>query len=100
MLYALRSARTPGLRFVLASPGVFFPDYVPDLTPAEVAPLGASAGDELLVMVIVTVTSSLSDATANQLAPIVIAPDRGTAMQVVLADSGLPLRAPLLAAAS
>ncbi len=100
VLYALRSARTPGLRFVLASPGLFFPDYAPDLTPAKVAPLGASTGDDLLVMVIVTVTSSLSDATANQLAPIVIAPDRGTAMQVVLADSGLPLRAPLLAAAS
>lgn len=100
VLYALRSTRTPGLRFVLASPGVFFPDYAPDLAPADVESLGAAAGDELLVLVIVTVTNGLSDATANQLAPIVIAAERGTAMQVVLADSGLPLRAPLLRAAS
>ncbi len=96
VLFALRSVRTPGLRFVLAAPGRFFPRYQPVLMPADVAALGVSDGDEVLVLVVVTVTDGIADATANLLAPIVIAADRGTAVQLVLADGDLPLRAPLL----
>jgi len=51
------------------------------------------------VLVIVTVTNGIADATANLLAPIVIAAERGTAVQLVLPDADLPLRAPLLKAA-
>jgi flagellar assembly factor FliW len=99
VLYALRSIRNPGLRFVVAAPGRFFPDYSPSLLPADVAALGVRDGDEVLVLVIVTVTNGIADATANLLAPIVIAAGRGTAVQLVLPDTDLPLRAPLLQAA-
>lgn len=100
VLYALRSRQTPGLRFVVAVPGRFFPEYRPVLMPADVAALGVTDGDEVLVLVVVTVTDSIADATANLLAPIVIAADTGTAVQLVLPDGDLPLRAPLLAPAS
>lgn len=100
VLYALRSRRSPGLRFVVAAPGRFFPDYRPALLPADVAALGVSDGDEVLLLVMVTVTDSIADATANLLAPIVIAADAATAIQLVLADADLPLRAPLLTRAS
>jgi flagellar assembly factor FliW len=96
VLYALRSTRTPGLRFVLTAPGAFFPDYAPDLVPGDLHALGVGGGDEVIVLVMVTVTHSIQDATANLLAPVIIDPRTGTAMQVVLADSLLPLRAPLL----
>ncbi len=96
VLYALRSAKTPGLRFVVAAPGRFFPEYAPLLDASDVSALGVDDGDEVLLLVIVTVTNGISDATANLLAPIVIAADRGTALQLVLADVDLPLRAPLL----
>ena len=96
VLYALRSAKTPGLRFVVASPGRFFPDYAPLLDASDVSALGVADGDEVVLLVIVTVTNGITDATANLLAPIVIAADRGTAQQLVLADADLPLRAPLL----
>jgi flagellar assembly factor FliW len=96
VLYALRSARTPGLRFVVAAPGRFFPEYAPLLDASDVSALGVADGDEVLLLVIITVTNGISDATANLLAPIVIAPERGTALQLVLADADLPLRAPLL----
>ena len=56
VLYTLRSVRTPGLRFVVAAPGRFFPDYKPSLMPADVAALGVSDGDEVLLLVVVTVT--------------------------------------------
>ncbi|MEO7260920.1 MAG: flagellar assembly protein FliW [Jatrophihabitantaceae bacterium] len=96
VLYALRSAKTPGLRFVVAAPGRFFPEYAPLLDASDVSALGVEDGDEVLLLVIVTVTNGISDATANLLAPIVIAADRGTALQLVLSDVDLPLRAPLL----
>ena len=48
------------------------------------------------MLVVVTVTDSIADATANLLAPIVIAAAAGTAVQLVLPDADLPLRAPLL----
>lgn len=96
VLYALRSTRTPTLRFVVAAPGRFFPDYRPVLMPSDVNALGVQDGDEVLVLVIVTVTDGIADATANLLAPIVIAAERGTAVQLVLSDTDLPLRAPLL----
>lgn len=100
VLYALRSRQTPGLRFVVAAPGRFFPEYRPSLMPADVAALGVDDGDEVLLLVVVTVTDSIADATANLMAPIVIAADRGTAVQFVLPDVDLPLRAPLLSRAS
>jgi flagellar assembly factor FliW len=100
VLYALRSRQTPGLRFVVAVPARFFPEYRPALMPADVAALGVSDGDEVLVLVVVTVTDSIADATANLLAPIVIAAGTGAAVQLVLADNDLPLRAPLLSSAS
>ncbi len=96
VLYALRSAKTPGLRFVVAAPGRFFPEYAPLLDASDVSALGVDDDDEVLLLVIVTVTNGISDATANLLAPIVIAADRGTALQLVLADVDLPLRAPLM----
>lgn len=99
VLYALRSLQTPGLRFIVAAPGRFFPSYQPSLMPADVAALGVTDGDEVLVLVIVTVTNGIADATANLMAPIVIAAERGTAVQLVLTDSDLPLRAPLLGSA-
>jgi flagellar assembly factor FliW len=96
VLFALRSTRTPDLRFVVAAPGRFFPRYSPVVRAADVADLGVVDGEEVVVLVIVTVTNGIADATANLLAPIVIAADRGTAVQLVLNDVELPLRAPLL----
>lgn len=100
VLFALRSRQTAGLRFVVAAPGRFFPEYRPALMPADVEALGVRDGDEVLLLVVVTVTDSIADATANLLAPIVVAAGAGTAVQLVLSDVDLPLRAPLLAAAS
>lgn len=109
VLFVLRSLRTPRLRFVVMPPAAFFPDYQPAVDAQDVAALGDLAGRvtgdgepevELQVLVIVSVTDSITDATANLLAPIVLDPASGRAMQVVLNDARLPLRAPLFAPAS
>jgi flagellar assembly factor FliW len=61
---------------------------------AVVAPLEADPTG-LLVLVILTVTGPLDTATANLLAPLVVAPSSRRGMQIVLADDTLPLDAPL-----
>ncbi len=95
-LWALESTRTPELRFVLATPGPFFPDYAPAVDERAVAPLDG-ADEELTVLVILTVAGPIRTATANLLAPLVLAPNRQRAMQVVLADDTLSVQAPLTA---
>lgn len=96
-LWTLVSTRNPELRFVVAPPAPFFPDYRPEVDEAAVAPLYAD-GEELTVLVILSVTGSIRTATANLLAPLVLAPNVHRAMQIVLPDDSLPLRAPLQAA--
>jgi flagellar assembly factor FliW len=96
VLYSLRSERTPDLRFVLTPAGAFFPHYVPPLPDALATVLG---GNEVEVLLVLTLGTSLADATANLRAPVVYAPASGRAVQVILDDEALPMRTPLLPAA-
>lgn len=93
-LWALASTRTPELRFVLAVPEPLFPGYTPAVDEAVVAPL-AALDEELTVLVILTVDGPIRTATANLLAPVVLAPTSRRAMQIVLADGSFPVSAPL-----
>jgi flagellar assembly factor FliW len=93
VLYSLRSERTPDLRFVLTRAAAFFPRYVPPLPDALAAVLGS---DEVEVLLVLTLGTSLAEATANLRAPVVHAPASGRAVQVILDDDALPMRAPLL----
>jgi flagellar assembly factor FliW len=100
LLFAMRSVRTPQLRFVVMPPAGFFPDYQPAVAEDELAALGDLTDVELQLLVIVSVKDGIADATANLLAPIVLIPETGVALQIVLGDPRLPLRAPLLAPTS
>ena len=97
VLLALRSTEEPQLRFLVVPPAPFFPDYAPVLDDTWVARLGLTGVEDVLLFVVVTPGDSLAASTANLLAPVVVNVRTGAAAQVVLADSALPLRAPLLA---
>jgi flagellar assembly factor FliW len=92
LLYALRSVRDPKLRFVLTPPAAFFEDYRPELPPVIINSLRSDSADDVEVLVMLTVPSSLVDATANLRAPIVVSTTTGLAMQVVLDDETLPMQ--------
>jgi flagellar assembly factor FliW len=94
-VYALRCLDDPGLRFIAVPPIRFFPDYRPELPDDVVAELHLRSADDAVVLLIVTCTDSLDDATANLLAPVVINVRTRDAAQVVLNGSDFPLRAPL-----
>jgi flagellar assembly factor FliW len=98
LLYALSAVASPGLRFLVAPPAPFFPEYAPEVDEEALAALASTDPDDLLVLLVITAGADATEATANLMAPIVVHRHARTAVQVVLGGSGLSVRAPLLAA--
>ena len=91
LLYAFTSIQDPDLRFLVAPPEPFFPDYAPEIENEVFAALNTKDPDRLLLMTVIT--AGTDETTANLLAPIVLDRDTMRAMQVVLSGSGYPVRA-------
>ncbi|WP_426242289.1 flagellar assembly protein FliW [Nocardioides sp. LHG3406-4] len=97
VLCALRSLDDPQMRFLVVSAVSFFPDYAPVVDDATVAELGIEAVEDVLVLVVLSAGTSLSDTTANLLAPILVNTRTLKGAQVILDDPALQLAAPLVA---
>jgi flagellar assembly factor FliW len=91
LLYAFTSTEDPELRFLVAPPEPFFPDYAPEIENEVFAALNTKDPDRLLLLTVIT--AGVNETTANLLAPIVVDRDTMRAMQVVLTGSNLPVRA-------
>ena len=91
LLYAFTSIQDPELRFLVAPPEPFFPDYAPEIENDVLAALNTKDPDRLLVMVVIT--AGVEETTANLLAPIIVDRDSRRAMQVLLQGSNMPVRA-------
>ncbi len=91
LLYAFTSIKDPEIRFLVAPPEPFFPDYAPEIDNAVFAALNTKDPDRLLVMVVIS--AGADETTANLMAPIIVDRDSHRAMQVVLNDSNMPVRA-------
>jgi flagellar assembly factor FliW len=91
LLYAFTSIEDPELRFLVAPPEPFFPDYAPEIDEEVFAALNTKDPDRLLLLVVIT--AGVNETTANLLAPIVVDRDSRRAMQVILNGSGMPVRA-------
>jgi flagellar assembly factor FliW len=93
VLYELRSVQRPEIRFLVAVPTVFFPDYTVDLDQDTCADLGLEDADDALVLVILTVGADPEPTTANLVAPVVINARTRAAAQVILSGTDWPVRA-------
>lgn len=91
LLYAFTSIEDPELRFLVAPPEPFFPDYAPEIEDEVFAALNTKDPDRLLLLVVIT--AGVNETTANLLAPIVVDRDSRRAMQVILSGSAMPVRA-------
>ena len=91
LLYAFTSIQDPELRFLVAPPEPFFPDYAPEIENEVFSALNTKDTDRLLLLTVIT--AGVNETTANLLAPIVVDRDSMRAIQVVLNGSGLPVRA-------
>ncbi|GAA1794609.1 flagellar assembly protein FliW [Planosporangium flavigriseum] len=95
LLYSLRSVDRPELRFLVAPPAPFFPDYSVDVDDETLEELDAVDADELLVLLMINAGERPGEASANLMAPIILARRTRRAVQLVLGRTGLPVRAPL-----
>jgi flagellar assembly factor FliW len=93
----LQSVEDASLAFLSVVPWAFFGDYQIELPTAEEEALGLPAEADVLVLCLLTVLREEGLITANLLGPLVINTTRRVGRQVVLADSGYPVRAPLAA---
>jgi flagellar assembly factor FliW len=91
----LRSLERAEVRFVVATPGVFFSDYGIEIDDQQCADLGLSDAEDVLVLVMLTVGDDAASTTANLLAPVVINVRTRAAAQIILTGSDWPVRAPL-----
>jgi flagellar assembly factor FliW len=87
------------VRFLVAAPHVFFPEYAPEIDDESLAALEVDTADprsveDLVVFVLVSSRADDSTTTANLMAPIVVNHRTHRGVQVLLADD-LPMRAEL-----
>ena len=98
LLLELTSVDDPQLRFLVVPPPAFFPDYRPEIPWDSLAGLGVdpAQADHVLTLLVVTLGDSPAHTTANLMAPILVNEVSRRAVQVVLSDSDLPVRAQLM----
>ena len=84
------------LEFVVTHPGLFFPDYAPEIDDDTADRLELKSADDALLLVIVTVTDPVAASTANLLGPIVVNRHTRAAAQAVLGASGYNTREALV----
>ncbi len=91
-LHWLQSADDPGLAFVVANPLNFFPDYVVDVSEAELEGLELSNLDDLVLLVVLTIRDGGHEVTANMIGPILLNASSLRGRQLVLDRSDLSTR--------
>lgn len=94
-LLTLTSTQDGGPQFFVATPQVFFENYVLNF-PDEVTQQLGTADPQVLV--ILTLGADLTEHTANLSAPILVNPETGAAIQLVLDQEQYSVRTPLLVA--
>lgn len=98
VVYELRSLDRPEVRFMVAVPGAFFPDYEISLDDEACAELSLTDADDALVLTVLSSSPTGGDEsqlTANLLAPVVINGRNRSAAQVILSGTDWPVRVAL-----
>lgn len=91
----LQSLDEPEVALVVAVPWIFFPDYAPELSELERASLGIERREDAVVFCAVTLDAERETVYLNLLAPFVVNVETRRGRQVILPDSGYPVRAPV-----
>ena len=94
-LFWLQSVEQASLAFLLVDPFHYQPGYEADLPDADLAHIGVTAPEALLVLTIVTLAKPLEACTVNLQAPLAFNTVTRQARQVVLAGERYSVRAPL-----
>ena len=96
--YTLQSLESSELSLIVMDPALLVEDYAFDLSDDDVAELGITEPDEVMVMVVLTVPENPQDMTANMLGPLVLNRTTNRGKQVVLHGTDWPVRYRVFAA--
>jgi len=83
----LQSVDERDIAFVLINPFLFRKDYEANVTNEELAEIGITSSDNVLIFVIVTIPQDGSPMTANLQGPVIINKENKTGMQAILSDA-------------
>lgn len=92
----LQSVDDPDVAFALLEPFLFEPDYAFELADGDAKDLGMESPEDAVVRCILTLRDDPDEITANMVAPLVLCLRSHLVRQIVLQDSGQPLRRPIL----
>ncbi|MBF0431970.1 MAG: flagellar assembly protein FliW [Fibrobacteria bacterium] len=84
------------IRFAIINPLVFKPDYNPKINRAEIGTLNISEPKDLLMYVIVTLRSPLSDSSVNLMGPLFVNFKTKTGKQIIIEDNAYSVREKLI----
>ena len=87
-----QSLEDGAIAFVLIDPLLFNPEYVAEVTDAELAELDVQTEEDLVISVIVTVPSNPQNMTANLKAPLIFNLKNRRGKQVILNTSSYTTR--------
>ena len=91
----LRSVEEPDVAMIVCVPWSFFPGYAPELSDDEQADLGLERPEDAVVFCPVTLDAANDRVYVNLLGPFVVNTATRRGRQLVLTDSGYPVRAEL-----
>lgn len=91
----LQSVEDPDVSMIVVVPWLFFPDYEVDLPEDDRQRLAIEQPEDAVVFSPVTLDAEERTVHVNLVGPFVVNPETGQGRQVVLVDSGHPLRAPV-----
>jgi flagellar assembly factor FliW len=89
----LQSLDEPDVAMIVTVPWLFFPDYAPELSELERQELELDAKEDAVIFSAVTLDADHGAVYLNLLGPFVVNVRTHRGRQVVLADSGYPVRA-------
>ena len=92
-VFELRSLQAPDVRFLVANPGAFFPDYGFELDSEAAEDLGLRNSEDAVTLVVLTIGDDAASTTANLLAPVVVNARNRSAAQIILSGTDWPVRA-------
>lgn len=93
-----QSTEDPSIAFPVMNPVLFFSDYRIEINSREIAELAVADVNSVETWVIVTMSNSPSDISANLQGPILINTENNRAKQLVLVNSDYKVRHSILAA--
>jgi flagellar assembly factor FliW len=96
-LCSLTSLDHEDLRFLVAPPATFFPDFALEIDDATIADLDIHSAEDVMVLLVVNPGATLLTSTANLRAPVVLNTANRRACQVIVDDADLSVSTPLVA---